>query len=502
MPTRAASPSSAKRELTNGLAHELLILHVASGQLATSVRVQQSVKAIGAAANWLLLLHDGSDAKSLLWDQPRHVARAVPTGFDVRTGSRQTSRAKTLNGRRFFPKLTFWLQAIDEIRSYRYVWLADEDIAFEGFDFAAYWSRLRTLRPLISQPLIRARAVARNGDPNGKWEQMLNTHELWRTSEVVGGETSYVEQQAAVLDAHFFATHAHAWRELALLQLEHGSDFGLDSMWCGAAALHLDRLDQTLTRANLNDSAAAAALQSARRRDTACALIMVPITHADGRVLNWTSSRKWWARSYEVEVLARTRLDSGRSWWRRQERLLADLSYHEATGAGTPPSCVRARKGRITSRARRCRVTQWRTSEWLPCEVALLPCFPHCYSHLGRVATCSESNDGAATGDYTAPASRHLGRHMLPPSLPTSLPPQISFCYPNYRCNSARGAREMVINATLRASPGGELCCAHVLSTSTSRATTLTRSSNRTTHVRRKSVGQLAGQVESGSPIR
>ena len=274
----------------------VLILHVASSQPATIQRVLTSLDALlEHPRDWIsvslaVVLYDGSSVRG--WDVVASHARTLGTAFEVRTGHRLPS-AKLVGGRAFYPKLQFWLQAIDLIERSTYVWLADEDISFRGCDVSGYMQRLLSAfpargPPLISQPLIRARATTHNGNPAGKWGQMLNTVDLWRgegCSRVVAVETSYVEQQAyphrgfkladysgalnvcmlaarcagsphrccsllrrlhtltssllmrlvwgvrAVVQSSFFIALRPLWTALAKVQHEHGSDFALDTLW-------------------------------------------------------------------------------------------------------------------------------------------------------------------------------------------------------------------------------------------------------------------------------
>ena len=495
---------------TRGARTDLLILHVASARPATVARIVQSIAAVGSAASWLLMLHDGSGSNHTRWETARRAARAVPTSLLVRTGTRPPLAKKLVSSRPLIPKLIFWLQALAHIASHRYVWLADEDISFNGFDLGAYMARVRSIRPLVSQPLIRARAVATNGDPNGKWEEMLNTQDTWRGyySRHVGAvEVSYVEQQAALVDARFFVAHAADWHALAKMQIEHASDFGADTMWCGAAALYLEKhgtrhiaeeyasrptprsaaqeVSRPTPRSAAQDASTphSAAVDADRALRPApprvpCALVLVPIVHDDSRVLNWTSPstiRKFWARSYKLEVLARTQLDGGRAFWARQQEMITAMRAHElaaaASGECTPPRADEARADNDDFVAvRKCR-GPWRltstpaSSLTLPCAIAELPCFPHCYNHIGRTATCDDdSSRSPSPPRHIAPSASST--HATSAS-PTLLAP-VSFCYPNHQCSrsevwSMRGARRVIINATLHAVPSGELCCAHLV---------------------------------------
>lgn len=394
----------------------LLILQVCATSRATIHRVLASLDAIGSDAAFAIVLYDGSHADS--WTGVTEHARRIPTPLHVRTGRRPPS-AQLVSGRRFYPKLQFWLQALDLIERHAFVWLADEDISFRNCDVRAYWHRLHTAfstrgAPLISQPTIRALQTASNGDPAGKWDQMLNTNTLWSggaCAGVVALETSFVEQQAAVVDTAFFVSQRERWAALAKLQHEHGSDFALDTVWCGAAALYVGQGHGT------------------RQTRVPCAIITLPITHADTRTLNWTSSDKFAAASHRVERLVRREVAP--DWWAAEADLIRTLSRHEIRMLRhtnhTCEASMPAITERVVSPAARdgqvCR-TNWSKATRLPCCYAQMQCFPHCFNHVGEIVKpCISAEPRVRTGI----------ERVTPTLVPLSVPP-ITSCYPSEQC--------------------------------------------------------------------
>jgi len=293
--------------------------------------------------------------------------------------------AKEIRGRKFYPKMLFWLQAMDVIAQHEYVWLADEDISFRGFALQAYWQRLQLAfgsrgPPVISQPTIATSATVEFGDPRGKWIEFLNTDEFWRDTGIAAAEVSYTEQQAALVDARFFVREHAAWEALAQAQHQAGSDFALDSLWCGAATLYAPSR-------------------------VACAIINVPIDHDDTRALNWTSDASFWSRSRRLEKLAYTKLAP--SWWERTQRLRLELAMRQlALFEASNHTCLAPRvkqthahkrglgrrnlqkRVRAATRAtgRHLEQREMALATALPCQLTQLERFPMQYNRVGDAA--------------------------------------------------------------------------------------------------------------------
>lgn len=352
----------------------MLVLQVASSKPASRNRIRDNILTAGRLADWGVVLYDGSATD--IWADVTRTARKVQCSFAVRTGTRP-SGAQEISGRKFWPKLLFWLEAVDWMSTREYVCFADEDISFRRFDMEAYWQRMHRAfthgPPLISQPLIEATTTDDYGNPRGKWAQLLNSADLWQGSGVAAAETSYVEQQAAVVDIQFFLNHLKTWEQLAAMQHKAGSDFGLDTTWCGAAALY----------------------EPSR---PACALVMVSIEHDDTRALNWTYDPAFVKRSVELE--RRVYKTIARPWWLRSQllrRQLArrELSIFEASNRTClAPVITHQQEGRRGHRgAVGARPAAMRPATILPCKITSLGAFPRAYAHLGEVAMVGGSTD-------------------------------------------------------------------------------------------------------------
>ena len=369
----------------------LLILQVCSSRASTQQRVILSMKAIGQLADWAIILYDGSDASS--WSAASRLAKRLPTGFEVRTGSRPDSAHEIL-GRKFYPKLQFWLQAMDHIAHHEYTFFADEDISFVGFDLASYWRRVHTAFsrgvPLVSQPVTHSPVAKTSNESTGKWEQFFNTDGFWRGSRVVAAESSFVEQQVTMVNSRFFVSARKGWETLAMAQHREGSDFGLDSAWCGAASLYAPR-------------------------GVACAIVPVAIVHDNTRSLNWTADATFWTRSMRLTKLARETLVP--EWWQQSVKLMGEFRRRETGGEKNVLAARRAALGTCLgwSSANEVRVTcvehvaltanasrlrrpkhMLRMTGKVPCETAKMDCFPKCHTHFSEIAWCQSRGRGAA----------------------------------------------------------------------------------------------------------
>ena len=174
--------------------------------------------------------------------------------------------------------------------AYDAVWLPDDDLAFERFDWRAFLHQwLCTFSggpPIVTQPPIQGvRRLTPMQEAYAKpWPARAET---WKTCMIGELATAYdgdacflrhtralqvgfVEGQAALLDARFLSWlfEQPLTERIVRAQLIHGSEAGPDAVWCGAAA----------------------EWWSASRGDTAgfrpaCAVVPVPIRHDDTRSL-------------------------------------------------------------------------------------------------------------------------------------------------------------------------------------------------------------------------
>lgn len=184
--------------------------------------------------------------------------------------------------------------------AYDAVWLPDADLLFESFDLPEFLHRwLCTFAggaPVVAQPVVRpgtqvwpfnlhswrnctsprsrARAPPLASAARTQWLKRRDDEQqrsgcFWRRRwgpEPTALRISFIENQAALVDAQFlrwfFGLELVA--EFARLQLRYGVEWGPDSVWCRAAEWWL-------------------AAQNVSR--TPCAVLMVPIEHANTKSL-------------------------------------------------------------------------------------------------------------------------------------------------------------------------------------------------------------------------
>ena len=345
----------------------LLILQVSSSKPSCKRRIVESIEALHRLASRAVVLYDGSSPDE--WTMAAQAAARARTKLEVRSGIRPESKARVLRGRAFYPKMLFWLQAVDIMARHEYIWFADEDISFRSFDLPTYWVRFRMAfrhrgPPVVSQPTIAAPPTETYGDPRGKWIELLNAHPLWSGSGVAAFETSYVEQQAALVEAAFFLRENSTWQTLARAQYDAGSDFALDTLWCGAASLYASER-------------------------VACAIIPIPIEHDDTRALNWTANRDFMKRSKRLEKRAYTAIAP--KWWALTQQLRSHLALNEITRLNkSHNTCMggRARQGRASKLITGGALAEdhaFALSTRIPCQLPELKTFPRQYAHIGDV---------------------------------------------------------------------------------------------------------------------
>ena len=127
-------------------------------------------------------------------------------------------------------------------------WFLDEDMRPASFDCDRFFSAWNLTRSVIAQPTIAERRLGR-----------IFRHDEWVRGEIASWRsTRYVEQQAPLINATFLRWFMRLPITAHVLRLEKkwNVDFGVDSMWCAAA------------RARYPSA-------------SACAVIHVPMQHAD-----------------------------------------------------------------------------------------------------------------------------------------------------------------------------------------------------------------------------
>ena len=146
-----------------------------------------------------------------------------------------------------------------------------------------------------------------------------------------------------------------------------GSDFALDSMWCGGAALY-------------------------KPSAVPCAIFTVNIEHDDTRTLSWprnpSSTAEFVNRSHDLERIVFTQV--GPTWWQRTEQLRRRLALHEiALLKASNNTCFEQRNGQphddgaVGSRLL--------LSKRLPCNLTRLQRFPRQMSQVGDIVLSTSS---------------------------------------------------------------------------------------------------------------
>ena len=197
---------------------------------------------------------------------------------------------------------TLWQSAGTKTYRHDAVWLPDDDLSFVGFDLAEFIRRYQCALPngppIITQPPLRAEAKQDTFSgatlPGGHKANLggltkpfqndgrtygtcvigeLSTLPAFRTDpcflqHTLALRTQFVEGQAALLDAAFlrWLIERPLLQKVEKLQLKFGNEAGPDAVWCGAAKEW-------------------AGMQNATMPREACAVLTVPIAHANTKSL-------------------------------------------------------------------------------------------------------------------------------------------------------------------------------------------------------------------------
>lgn len=178
------------------------------------------------AASWVLLTYDDS---CHLWAREYGLGRFACDDGHLKT-------------RGFRPKALLLQRLVRHLNGHEAVWTLDDDISLERFDLRAFWSirscAFRGGPPVIVQPVVRGRGQDFWPFNYDSWRSLNMTGPSSRAvNRQVALQTAFIEQQAPLFDATFFASSLMPiWQEMAALHVTTGSDQGLDLLWCGAAA--------------------------------------------------------------------------------------------------------------------------------------------------------------------------------------------------------------------------------------------------------------------------
>jgi hypothetical protein len=131
-----------------------------------------------------------------------------------------------------YPKVAMMVTLLDYVDRYRYVWVLDGDLQFDGFDFLEFF-RIHQCAfdhaPLIAQPLIY--------EDKDSYHFLSRTY--WRGSKVLATKLSFLEIQLPFLETQFLD-----WFILAVIvplfqpMYITGGDWGFDELFCKAAAIY------------------------------------------------------------------------------------------------------------------------------------------------------------------------------------------------------------------------------------------------------------------------
>jgi hypothetical protein len=254
----------------------LLVGVVADSSRATRDRLVASMAACDAASlpgqsmHWAVAVLD--DGRESVWRETAatvatsrfqrvQLLAVLPRGDTARM-AKHVHRERLLNATH--------AGGIASLRSpYDGIWMLDADVALAGADLQALlrrwscggscgeWARAA---PLIAQPTIR---------PSTQLWALNHAH--WNGSRLRAVHTRFIEQQAPLFDAPFLLWLHRQPLVRSIIRLQHtlGTSWGMDAVWCAAAAAH----------------PLAQRSRGARRR-VPCAVLTVPVVHEDARLVS------------------------------------------------------------------------------------------------------------------------------------------------------------------------------------------------------------------------
>lgn len=187
---------------------------------------------------WAIIMYRGSDADvKMLCDEANR-----------REGNRLVRCARTQKAIDFSPNKTNTQKAVAKSILYRdllpvlpdfeRVFLIDEDISLQNFDFEKYlkiWNCgfFPNKPPLITQPVIA----------ESTQDFVFVNADYWRGTGVIAAGSGYVEQQAPFFDAVFLEWFVRFVLVYTIEKvLSVGADWGMDHIWCGAAQAYAHRV--------------------------------------------------------------------------------------------------------------------------------------------------------------------------------------------------------------------------------------------------------------------
>ena len=178
--------------------------------------------------------------------------------------------------RGFTSKLVSQLPLLDLIKgsvSFDYVWTIDGDISLLYADLNGLFNLLRSSRPLIAQPTIRA-ATGEYSWGSQFFKPFNDGYPLkchGQTNGTQAHDSPMIESQAAILSETFLNWYDDELKQVAKLQqYDYQCDWGHDEMWCSGAA----RLSKELSYSR-----------------PACLILQHSVDHLNSHEINkWASS--------------------------------------------------------------------------------------------------------------------------------------------------------------------------------------------------------------------
>jgi hypothetical protein len=216
----------------------VLILAVASSKPSVQARVLANIRAVGSrpGVGFGVILYEGQAAD---WTGVRTTAKELGVDFHIMKGEHPKGKKDA----DFVPKFYFQAQARAWIGHYDWVWLVDDDMSFSTFDYAEFWRRhqhgFKRGPPRVSQPPLVDVGKRDSGDRAAYLKEQYVANRTTNTFVV-----DMVEQGCPLIRVDFWmwftnALDADVGDNFAVQQASHGSDWGLDCLWCQYAQLYL-----------------------------------------------------------------------------------------------------------------------------------------------------------------------------------------------------------------------------------------------------------------------
>jgi hypothetical protein len=246
----------------------------------------ENIKFGGNRCDWIVVPYkpkNGAEKSESTWSTSfkEKIARTASESKSTVTVLDDDKRISSTisNGDELKPLL--YHRLLPYLQSYEKLWLLDEDISIEGFNFERYfgiWNcafHQDSPAPCITQPLMIGKELAPFG--NNGWKVFNDS--------IIAVKSAWIEQQAPILDAQFFS-----WFTLYFISplyneiLKAKSDVGHDFTWCGAAKLWNSIKSDAMNSSSMDPN-------------PACAVILGgnPITHKDFQTIHdWHKNTSEW----------------------------------------------------------------------------------------------------------------------------------------------------------------------------------------------------------------